>query len=111
MDEDLSKKLSSAELAAYQQAVADLGAKKVAVIETAEGAVIVKRPKRPTVAKFTDAGKFDTSALEALVRPCLVHPDAKGFDSLLEEQPASLTIIAGEVLRLAGADSKAISGK
>lgn len=83
----------------------------IAVVQTDLGAVIVKRPHAATFRKFQDAASLKTRDLDALVRPCLVHPDRGGLDQILAEQPATLVRLANAVSELAGARVEEVSGK
>lgn len=103
---------AAAELEAAKRALADEeaidaaerehGARKVAVVQTECGAVIVKRPHVNTFRKFQDKGSTDSAAQEALVRPCLVYPTVFEFERICSEQPATLQQVASAVIRLAG---------
>ncbi len=97
-------------LEAAEKEYGELG-KKVAVVVTAEGAIIVKRPHRANVSKFIDSEKMGSAAMEALVRSCVIHPPKAELQRILDEQPAALAVIASEALTLAGAGAKALSGK
>lgn len=110
LDRETLDKDTQTALAAAEKEHGELG-KKIALIVTDEGAVIVRRPARQNVSKFMDASKFTSDAMEALVRPFIVYPSKEAFSRLLDEQPAALTIIASEALTLAGAGAKALTGK
>lgn len=87
------------------------GVRRIAVVETEGGAVIVKRPHANTFRKFQDKGTTDSQALETLVRPCLVHPTLARFESICAEEPAVLLRVANAVSRLAGVRAEELSGK
>jgi hypothetical protein len=85
--------------------------KKIAVVQTDIGAVIVKRPNHIHFRRFQDAGSTKSGELEKLVRPCLVYPPLSAFEALLEELPATLTRCADAVCGLAGVRAEEVSGK
>lgn len=85
--------------------------RKLAVVRTDVGAVIVKRPHHVLFKRFQDSGEANAEEFDKLVRPCLVHPDGATFDRYLEEQPAILGRVAGAVAVLAGIRVKELAGK
>jgi hypothetical protein len=111
LSDEMKEKLSAEEVAAVEAAEKEHGAKKIAVVLTAEGAVIVKRPARLVVKAFLDAGKVSLDEMEKVAKYSLVYPSPAAFNKLLEEQPAAVTIIANEALLLAGAGAQALTGK
>lgn len=110
LDRDALDAGARAALEAAEKEHGELG-RKVALVMTAEGPVVIKRPHRANVAKFLDSERATSATMEALVRSCLVYPGRDEFARLLDEQPAALTIIASEALTLAGAGAKALAGK
>jgi hypothetical protein len=96
---------------AFAEAEDAHGAGKIARVETALGAVIVKRPSQPAYRKFQDSAKATTLEFEKLVRPCLVYPTDAALDRILEEQPGVLAELATAVARLAGTRIESNSGK
>jgi predicted HTH domain antitoxin len=111
ISETMREKLTGDEIAAVEAAEKEHGDKKIAVILTGEGIVIVKRPARIVVKAFLDAGKVSLEEMEKIARLSLVYPSKEAFARILEEQPAAVTIIANEALVLAGAGAQALSGK
>lgn len=87
------------------------GARRVAMVHTDCGVVIVKRPHVNTFRKFQDRGSTDSAAQEALVRPCLVHPTVFEFERICGEQPATLQQVASAVIRLAGFRADDVTAK
>jgi hypothetical protein len=85
--------------------------KDIALIETPEGSIIVKRPVPITYRKFVDSGKSDTKAFSDLVRPCRVYPDVTEYDRLLDKYPALLASCAVAVCKLAGLRVETLAGK
>jgi hypothetical protein len=85
--------------------------RKLAVVHTDLGDVIVKRANHVLFKRFQDSGEATAQEFDKLVRPCLVHPDSTTFDRFLEEQPAILARVAGAVALLAGVRMKELSGK
>jgi hypothetical protein len=96
---------------ALEAAEKEHGERRVALVMTDEGAVIVRRPHRLNVQKFMDAEKITSAAMMALVKSCVVYPDKDGFERLLDEQPAALAPITNVALGLAGSGAKALAGK
>jgi hypothetical protein len=99
-----------AAVAAAEQAHGPVG-RKIAVVETDLGVIIVKRPNPVLFRKWQDMGKATTATLDQLVRPCLVYPDVAAFDRILDELPATLMRLANEVCTLAGMRREEVSGK
>jgi hypothetical protein len=93
----------------YGAAVAD--GRKIAVVRTDLGSVIVKRPNHLIFKRFQDSGEANAQEFDRLVRPCLVHPDGATFDRYIEDQPAILARVAGAVATLAGVRMKELAGK
>lgn len=85
--------------------------RKIAVVRTDLGVVIIKRPNHVLFKRFQDSGEANWEEFDKLVRPCLVHPDGATFDRYLEDQPAILARVAGAVATLAGIRMKELSGK
>lgn len=110
MDRESLDKDARAFLEAAEKELGELG-RKLALVITAEGPVILKRPHRANVSKFLDAERATSATMLALVKSCVIYPDKDAFDRLLDEQPAALTILASEALTLAGAGAKALAGK
>lgn len=96
---------------AISEAEERFGAKKIAVVRTEVGCVIVKRPHPLIYKKFRDRGELKTTDLEKLVRACLVHPDGNALDKVFEEEPAALDRAANCVVELAGFRAKENAGK
>lgn len=76
--------------------------KKIRVIRTELGCVILKRPHPASYKKFRDKAETDTVAFEKLVRPCVVYPDAVALDLILDELAGVLDRCANAVVELAG---------
>lgn len=96
---------------ALEAAEKEHGERRVALVLTEEGAVIVRRPHRLNVQKFMDAEKITSTVMTALVKSCVVHPDKDAFERILDEQPAALAPIANAALTLAGSGAKSLAGK
>jgi hypothetical protein len=97
--------------AAIADAEQEHGIKRIGVVRTDFGCVIVKRPNPVIYKRFRDRGEHNTEALEKLVRSCLVYPSASRFDKVLEEVPAALDRAATSIIELAGFRAKEVSGK
>jgi hypothetical protein len=85
--------------------------KRIAVVHTDLGVIIVKRPNPLIFRRFQDKGTTKTEDFDQLVRPCLVYPSKTEFDRILEELPATLIRAANAVCALAGVRHDEISGK
>jgi hypothetical protein len=115
---ELEAKVEAAERAAanaraIREAVEKHGpiGRKIAVVETPDGAIVLKKANHIHFKRFQDAGELTTETCDTLVRPCVVYPSSERFDALLEEYPAVLVRCADAVTALAGARSKEVSGK
>jgi hypothetical protein len=86
---------------------------KIAVVETDEGAIVLKRPAPVVFKRFQDAGdsKSKSDTFASLVKPCVIYPDMKRFNEILEALPATLSRCADEVVALAGFGQKEAAGK
>ena len=96
------------------KAIAEVAAKhdRFEVVDTDSGCVIVCPPKAVTYKKWHDSKEqFAYGSLEALIRPCLIHPDVAGFERILAEQPGALDRVANAIVKMAGAASKEVSEK
>lgn len=85
--------------------------KKIAVVHTDLGAIIVKRSNPVLFRRFQDAGATKIKDLDTLVRPCRVYPDEAAFDRIMDELPATLARVASAVCELAGVRSQDVGGK
>lgn len=125
LDEQATAKAETAEklrkLEAAEREIADRkvvaaaedehGADKIAVIPTADGVVIVKRPPLMHYRKFankTDPGLDDATQLALL---CLVHPQRPAFTELVEKYPAVPFLAATAIIDLAAGRKADRSGK
>lgn len=109
--EALEREATDAE--ALAKCVAEIGpvGSKICVVETDMGAVVLRRPNAALFKRFQDQGKFDSAALDKLMRPCVVYPDGARLDQILDELPATLPRLANAVVELAGARSAELSAK
>ncbi len=96
---------------AISAAEAKHGTKRIRVVRTELGCVIVKRPNAVLYKRFRDQESAKTEDLEKLTRPCLVHPDASAYDRMLNEEPGTLDRVADAVIFLAGFRAREVSGK
>lgn len=85
--------------------------KKIAVIDTDLGVIIVKRTNPVLFKRFQDKASIKTDDCDKLARPCLVYPDASTFDRIIEELPATLTRVANAIAALAGTRVEDVTGK
>jgi hypothetical protein len=84
--------------------------KRIAIVNTSNGVVIVKRANHVLFRRFQDS-KLNVDECEKLVRPCLVHPDKATFDRWAEEEPAIIVRAANALGTLAGIRGEEASGK
>lgn len=101
--ETAEREAKDAEAIATAEAKHGRQGKKIAVILTDMGAVIVKRPHHVAYKAFTDLEEIKSADLDKLIRPCVVYPDASALDKILEELPGTLNRCADAVCYLAGA--------
>jgi hypothetical protein len=93
---------------AIERAEAEHGAvgKKIAVIETDMGAIIVKRANHVIFRKFQENGRDENGVnfdeAEKLVKHALVYPTRAEFDRIAEDLPATIMRCADAVAILAG---------
>ena len=76
--------------------------KRIVVLETPDGLVVVKRP---TITKFKGFQDTETKTLdvqEGLVRDCLLYPDQRAWNALVDAQPGIVMRAANAVVFLAG---------
>jgi hypothetical protein len=107
------------DLEAIKKAEADHGAmgKKIAVVQTDLGAVVLRRANPLHYRRFlnegpiTEAGSLKLDVAEKLVRSCLVYPALSTFEAWLEEQPLILVSCATALGQLAGSRAKEVEGK
>jgi hypothetical protein len=85
--------------------------KRIAVIGTDLGAVVVKRPPHLLYKRFIDKDKRKSDDIWQLVRPCIVYPEASRVDAICEELPATLYRLGDAVVELAGFRTEEVSGK
>jgi hypothetical protein len=85
--------------------------KKIAVVKTDMGAIILKRAHPAMFKRFQDKGSLKSDDLDKLVRHCLVHPAAAMFDRIMDELPATLLRCADAVSFLAGVRAEDVAGK
>lgn len=85
--------------------------KKIRVVNTDIGVVIVKRAHPNVFKRFLDKGKHETKECEELVRTCLVYPTLSEFEAMCAEISALPTIVAGAVVWLAGMRGEELAAK
>ncbi len=87
---------------------------KIAVIESSEGPIIVKRPPAALFHRYQESVLAKSmSAVEnlKLVRPCVVYPALSEFDRMSSELGGLLGTAVLEVARLAGVRMEEVAGK
>ena len=117
-ERELPEAVEAEEIAALdEEAIADAEAehggvgKKILVVHTDLGCVILKRPGPAHYKKFRDKGDGDTVAFERLVRPSIVYPDAVKVDLIFDQLAGVLDRCANAVVELAGFRAREVSGK
>jgi hypothetical protein len=89
--------------------------KRIEVVRTSLGVVIVRRPNPAAMRRFQDRSisskDLTMDDCEQLVRPALVYPDKATFDKWTQEQPGILPRCAGACSRLAGVRADEMAGK
>jgi hypothetical protein len=112
VDEQIAEETNKLEAAeAYDRAQVEHGAKQVALIETAAGDVVLRRPHVAAYRKFQDAeGNKSESAIE-FVKSCLLYPPKPTFDKWYTEQAGILPDLANACVVLAGFRDKNAKGK
>lgn len=117
-EEDLLAQVESEELdlknaEAIAAAEAEHGpvGKKIAVVETDLGVVILKRAHALVFRRFQDEAKFTHAQIDKLIRPCVVYPRGDALDRILDELPATALRLANAIARLAGQRAEDVAGK
>jgi hypothetical protein len=87
------------------------GAKRVAMVVTDEGPVVLRCPHVAAYRKFQDAEGVDSAQTIELVKKCLLYPSAAELTRMLEAQPGALVELANTVVELAGHRKKALQAK
>lgn len=113
----------AAKLAAEQRALRDEQAidaaeqehgeigRKIQVVKSELGVVIVKRAHPAAFKRFLDRGEHKTKDLEALARLCLVYPSLSEWEAMCDELPILINRSADAVAYLAGVRTEDLSGK
>jgi hypothetical protein len=85
--------------------------KHLAVVETGEGVIVLKRPNHLQYKKFTDADKHTSDTFYRLVAPSLVYPTKAEWERINEAEPATLVKCANACVTLAGFTRADLEGK
>lgn len=98
---------------AIEAAERDVGPqnKRIRVVTTDLGVVIVKRAHPNVFRKFLDQGKHGTKECEELARGCLVYPTLAEFEGMCSELPMLAVFAANAVAYLAGVRAEDLSAK
>lgn len=85
---------------------------KLAVVRTAQGVIIVKRPHSPTYHRFVDEGKGSPNHEHCmkLVQPIVVYPKDR-YQKMFDAQPGLLIVCANAAVELAIGSAGAVAGK
>lgn len=81
------------------------------VVRTDGGCVVLKAPHPALMNRFRDEAKFDTEALEKLVRGSLVYPEVPKLERILTDYPFALDKMADAVVEMAQGRDLAVSKK
>lgn len=115
---ELAAKLAAEELAlkdeqAIEAAEAEHGVldKKIRVVRSELGVIIVKRAHPAVFKRFVDRGKHTMQDLEELARKCLVHPTLPEWEAMCNEQTALINRTADAIAWLAGIRADDVSAK
>jgi hypothetical protein len=85
--------------------------KRIRVVNTDLGVVIVKRAHPNVFKRFMDQGKHNVKECEALCRTCLVYPSLSEFEAMCSELPMLPVFAANAVAYLAGVRAEDLSAK
>jgi hypothetical protein len=90
--------------------------KKILVVKTDMGAIIIKRSPHAAYKRFLDVGADDVGKVkqgevERLVRPLVVHPPLATFDQIVSEMPLTMVRCSDAVAILAGYRRDVVSAK
>lgn len=96
---------------AFEKAQLELGHKRVEIVRSEAGSVVIKRPMLAVYRRYQDEGEANHKTLRKLVEPCVVHPSLAEFDQMLEQLPHLLNRVADAVARLAGVTREEIAKK
>lgn len=83
----------------------------LATVQTPMGLIVLKRASSIRFRRFQDKGAATTEDVLQLVQQCVVHPSAAQFSVIIDELPATLIRVAGEVIALAGQKSEETAKK
>jgi hypothetical protein len=116
-DEIDSERRALALAEALEKAETEIGplGRKLGIIETNEGAIIVKVPPAPLFHRFQELSSrkdgFSVVEIQKLIRPCLVYPSAAEFERIVSELPATLVAVGNKLAELAGQRAEEAAGK
>lgn len=84
---------------------------KIAVVKTRLGNIILRASNHTKFRRFQDKESMSMDDLDALVRPCVLHPTLSEFDLILKELPATLPRCANSIAVLAGVRAEEVRSK
>jgi hypothetical protein len=93
------------------------GVAKCAMVETAAGFAVVRKPTRPETRLAAEAGLLDPNmkgnlgAVDKLSRQCIIYPGKETFSDWIDEYPLLPLDLLNELLKLAGLGRKESAGK
>lgn len=120
LDTTLEDKVASSEkhgekfAKAYEEAVANHGDDRVAIVESKLGPVLLRSPSRPEYKRFRSQLKpkgDNGDILEQLARQVVLYPSRQEFDAMLDRRPALADTVGNRALELAGAGEGETSKK
>ena len=103
--------LADAEALAKAEAEHGPVGKKIRVVSTPSGSIILKRAGNAAFRRFMDAPKASVDEAERLVKPCVVYPSRADFERITDEYPALWIRLAGALTILAGHKAEELQEK
>lgn len=85
----------------FEQEFGPVG-RKIAVVKTQLGAIILRQSSELKFKRFQDKGTMQRDDVEALVRPCVLYPDMSRFNEIMHDLPATWFRCANQIAVLAG---------
>lgn len=98
-------------MSAVADAVAKNGKKKVGVVRTYMGWIVLVRPNHIRWRKFQDDEIFTTESIGAMVHRCAVYPSAARREEIFEEIPQVVIQCGSVITELAAGRAQDLSGK
>lgn len=84
-------------------------------VTTEFGVLAFRKPRRSDYERFTtqltDGKIAQTAALHALVRSCVAYPSVDQFEIIIDELPALLVNVGGEIQKMGGSEIEGVVKK